>query len=248
MKSYNYKDERQPAAQPESLSESRFATINSMIEMASGSLIHPIYMTIRQMIERGDLRGGEKIVQEHMAKLLGTSRTPLVKALHLLEKELLVVNIQRKGMYVREIGLRELIDAFQCRLAFEVTAVRLAAERMTQSRLLEIACVFDGFTGSEDITDAAYQEADRRFHQLLLLYSQNHYLLRMVEMTQVQVATWQNGLLRPPSETLAEHQAIIEALLHRDPAGAAQAMSDHLHRSLHTLESSLQINSKKKSE
>jgi DNA-binding GntR family transcriptional regulator len=47
---------------------------------------------------------------------------------------------------------------------------------------------------------------------------------------------YQDGLVRPPEETIPEHQAILEGLRRRDPDAAEAAMRLHLRRSMERLE------------
>ena len=46
-----------------------------------------IYIKLKTLISSGELKPGEKILQEKIAQKLGVSRTPLLKALQMLEFE-----------------------------------------------------------------------------------------------------------------------------------------------------------------
>ena len=75
-------------------------------------LSQPIYKRLKEMIRNGELKQGEKIVQEKIAEELGVSRTPLMKALLALENEYLVESIPRRGMYLRVLDYKEIIDIY----------------------------------------------------------------------------------------------------------------------------------------
>ncbi len=208
---------------------------NLSLNLPPGNLIHPVYETLKRMITSGELKSGEKIRQEKMASSLGVSRTPLVKALHLLEQEFLVVNIPRRGMYVREINNKELLDAFTCRYALEIAAIRTIAEHINASDLKLLENCFKPYLGQEKIDVDMYQQADIKFHKLIITLSGNIYIEKMIEITDVQSLTYQRGLIRPPKETLSEHLVIIEALEKHQPDQAEEAMKRHILTSLEFL-------------
>lgn len=210
-----------------------------MLDQISSSLIHPVYEAVKQMIHSGELEPGEKIVQEKMALKLGISRTPLVKALHLLEQELLVENLPRRGMYVRRISDTDLIDAFECRLAIEAAAARQAADRMTNDELEALSRLFAPYENATNIDIRKYQETDMTFHRSIIIGSRNKYLEKMIELTNVHIKTYQRGLVRPPEETLSEHKQIAGALTRRDAEKAEQAAKEHLRKSIENLKSNL---------
>jgi len=198
----------------------------------SNSLIQPVYSKVKEMILSGKLKPGEKIRQEKLASQLKISRTPLVKALHLLEQELLVVNIPRRGMYVKIISDKELIDAFECRFSIEITAIRLATERMTENEIADMSSIFTPFSGKKNIDTELYKTADILFHQKLIDYSRNKYLERMMAMTNILSTTYQRGLIRPPLETLPEHIEIISAIKERNIKVAELTLKNHIQKSI----------------
>ncbi len=69
-----------------------------------------VYDSLKGMILSGKLVPGQKIVQMKLAEEIGVSRTPLLKALQMLEHELLVESIPRRGMFVKAMKPQELID------------------------------------------------------------------------------------------------------------------------------------------
>ena len=60
----------------------------AMIEHSDLSL--PVYEKLKEMILNYELKPGEKLLQEKLAKQLGVSRTPLLKAMQMLEYDFLV--------------------------------------------------------------------------------------------------------------------------------------------------------------
>lgn len=211
------------------------------IQSYPANLINPVYEKIKQMIKEGELKPGEKIRQEKMAIQLGISRTPLVKALHLLEKEFFVENLPRRGMYVRKFSLEEMIDAFECRLSLEMTAVRLLARKITDDQLSELNSLFEPFLDENTINADLYQQADEQFHALIIDFTENKFIKRMEAFANIQSVTYQYGLIRPPEETLQEHMDVLTAFRENNPENAEEAMRLHLRRSIESIHETLKV-------
>lgn len=180
------------------------------------------------MILSQELMPGEKLVQEELAKQLGISRTPLLLALERLEQDMLVERMPRRGLYVKKMRYKDLLDAFDCREALEGLAARLAAEHITKEQVRELEDLFAPFRkNSRRIDQQAYRKADQRFHQRIIELSDNRMLTRISILGNVLSVSYQKGLVRPPGETLPEHRAIIKALAQHDSALAEKLIREH---------------------
>ncbi|MCP4456187.1 MAG: GntR family transcriptional regulator [Planctomycetes bacterium] len=198
-----------------------------------------VYDALKGMILSGELEPGQKITQMKLAEEIGVSRTPLLKALQMLEHELLVESIPRRGMFVKKMKPEEIIDAFDCREGLEGIAARLTAERITDSQLRKLKKVFAPFKGQADISPKDYGHADQQFHKLLIQFSGNHILPRIERVGNIHLISYNRGLIRPPKETLSEHDAIVEAIADHDSDMAEQHARTHLRKSRNLLASSL---------
>lgn len=190
------------------------------------------YRKIKALILTNSLKPGAKILQEKIAEDLGISRMPLHKAFQMLENELLVEHIPRKGFYVRVVNLHEVADAFECREAIEGLAARRATENLTENDIRFLYELFEPFAKDPQNADIAkYEEADFNFHNTLLLKSENKILQKMEMLSNIIIRTYQRGLIRGPGETYAEHIAIIDALQERNPAKVESLLKDHFRKS-----------------
>lgn len=197
----------------------------------------PIYDALKAMILNQELKPGEKLVQEKIAAMLGVSRTPLMKALQMLEHELLVESIPRRGMFVKKVSVKEMIDTYYCRESIECMAVRLATIRSTDKELKELAALFDPFVDKVEMIDSeAYTFADEKFHDSVIELSQNPILGKMSKLSHIHSQVYSIGLLRTPVETMDEHLLIINAMLARDAGTAEFEMQKHIQRSREILE------------
>lgn len=187
-----------------------------------------VYERLKEMIESGALAPGQKLVQEKLAAALGVSRTPLLKALQSLEYEMLVESIPRRGMYVRQISMQEMIDVYDCREAVESMALKLAIERATDGEILKMKKIFEPFIHTTSIDATKYRKADELFHDLIIDLSKNPVLKKMSQVSDIHKRVYQYGLIRPPEETLAEHIRIVDAIMNRDFTTADHELRNHI--------------------
>jgi DNA-binding GntR family transcriptional regulator len=201
------------------------------------SLDNMIYERLKAMIVERKLMPGEKIYQDKLADELGVSRTPLVNALKMLEREKLISAVPRKGFYVRLFSKQEMVHIFELREVLEGLAARRAAAYITDSQIERLKRFFTGFSEPEDFGDLRkYREEDRRFHNFLLHVGGEDILSSILETYNIITFAYQfleqEGLVRPPAETIPEHRAIIGAICNRDPLNAEELARLHLKKSI----------------
>ncbi len=201
------------------------------MKISSSDLGKQAYHKVKQMIVSKKLLPGQKIVQEQLAEQLGISRTPLRDALQRLEAELLVESIPRRGVVVRQFNDREIVEIYECRIALEVTAVRLFAEKAQQSQIDGLRKLLEPFEHTNEIDEKAYQKADSNFHDTIIKRSGNQFLYQLFQKGNLLVCIDAIGLVRPPKETLQEHLDIVTAIHNRDGAKAASLLKEHLEKS-----------------
>ncbi|MEM9338165.1 MAG: GntR family transcriptional regulator [Bacteroidota bacterium] len=206
-------------------------------------LSKPVYEKLKEMILTQELKPGEKIVQEKIAESLGVSRTPLLKALQVLENEYLVESIPRRGMYVRKLDLKEMIDVYDCREAIEGMAARILAERCEPSVVTQLEACFEPFKKAAGWLD--YAASDERFHRLLVQLTGNTAMDKIYFFGNIHGRVVSQGLLRGPEETLPEHFAMIKAIADGDPEEAERLTREHIRNSRKLLTNQYQNQLKK---
>jgi len=199
----------------------------------------PVYERLKEMILNNELAPGEKLLQEKLATQLGVSRTPLLKALQMLEYDLLVESIPRRGMFVKKITARELIEIYDVREGIESVAVRLVIDNKTPEKIDVLEGIWQPFVNQISIDEDNYQKADDKFHALLLEYSENKILKKTYSNSLLQGRVMQMGLMRPPEETLEEHMALVEAIKKGDYKKADREIKKNIQKSKVLIEQNL---------
>lgn len=191
----------------------------------------PVYNKLKEMILENELKPGEKLLQEKLAARLGVSRTPLLKAMQMLEYDFLVESIPRRGMFVKKLSTDEMRDIYDVREGIETVAVRLVAERRDEKQLRQLKNMWKPFENTSPIEVEKYRKADDRFHALLLEFSGNKMLQKVYSHSLVQLRVEQMGLMRPPEETISEHLAILNAIEKGNAELAVHELRNHLQKS-----------------
>ena len=180
----------------------------------------------------GRLAPGQRLDESKLAARFGVSRTPVREALLQLASIGLVEMRPRQGAVVAAVTIRRLLQMFEVMAELEAFCARLAARRMTpeERRVLEAshrACAEQAERGETD----AYYEANRCFHEALYAGAHNRYLEDSTSALRNRLSPYRRFQLNQPGRikrSLAEHDAVVRAVLAGDPDAAAEAMRDHV--------------------
>jgi DNA-binding GntR family transcriptional regulator len=191
-------------------------------------------------IVNGQIRSGQHLVTQALARRFGVSHTPVREALVMLAGMGLLDVSPNRGAVVRRMTAKEVREICQVRRALECEAVRLACGRIDSDQLeglrADLRTMIAGSTDQhEAITEA--RAADSVLHDLIASRCGNAFLVhelgRLKNLFRAfRDAAWdhsesRNDYHRLGAEAL-EHLAIVEALLRNDRAGAVRAMARHI--------------------
>jgi DNA-binding GntR family transcriptional regulator len=205
------------------------------MEIQHQDLSYEIFRELKRMILGNELEPGTKLKQEQIATMFGVSRMPLHRAFQMLENEMLIESIPRRGYFVTEINMATLYDSFECRMALEGIAVKRAAKNITDVELKYLKSLFEEYIDVKDINISEYTESDQKFHHKIMEISGNLILNKLELLGNNTIRTFRGGLLRFPDETLPEHLAIIAALENRNGELAEKLVREHTQKSMDTL-------------
>ena len=185
---------------------------------------------IRDMIRRGDLQPGERLLEDRLAEELGVSRNPVREALRALENTGLVEVRPRRGAHVATLDPERAVELLELRAELESFAAQLAARRRTPEQLDEIRAVLDSgreATAANDVVKAA--SAHRQFHLAIERAAANSYLGPAVEPLRAQTELVFSLLVdRRGIVGWSEHVDILAAIEAGDPDAARRATRRHM--------------------
>lgn len=135
--------------------------------------------TLRQQIMSGRYRPGDRLNESQIAREFNISRIPVREALSQLQEQGLVMNHERRGMFVMQLSEDEVQQINSIRLVLEAEAMRLARARMTPEVLAELTGLVEQMEHWDgELIDAA--ALDREFHAVIWRASGNPYLERIL--------------------------------------------------------------------
>ncbi len=197
-----------------------------------GSLTIRVQAAIESMIMSGELRGGDRVNEIALSERFGTSRGPLREACRALAQEGLLVAIPNRGVFVRELDLREALEVYDIRSALDELMGRLIAERATEAQVKRLFDLVEQMDRAEAGLDLErYYPTNLEFHNSLLAYANNRRLERLYKSLIKELHLFRRkGLLQSGSMRISneEHRQIVEAIAARDPIAAGVTMKSHV--------------------
>ncbi|MCS0496060.1 GntR family transcriptional regulator [Ancylobacter sp. MQZ15Z-1] len=180
----------------------------------------------------GRLRPGQRLDEVGLAERFGVSRTPIREALIQLSASGLVEMRPRRGAFVTLLGPRELVESFELMAEVEASCARLAAQRLGPTDRVAISRAHDACCAAVSAgDDAAYYPANADFHAAIYAATNNRVLRAEALRLQLALQPYRRLQLKVPRRieaSLAEHEAILDALLKGDGATAAERIRAHV--------------------
>jgi DNA-binding GntR family transcriptional regulator len=196
-----------------------------------GALTTQTRELIEQKIITGEIAAGEKLNAYALARTIGVSRSPVREALHALEQTGLVQAIPNRGLFVRVLDLREMIDLYDIRIGLARQAGRLLAGRITDEQIVELERLYKRMDRAQRSRDGdSYYRLDALLHTQLMEYTGNRTLAVLDERLKNQMRLFlRRGVSGEPQRRLSHrnHRALLDAIVRRDPDAAASAYELH---------------------
>ena len=193
------------------------------------------YTLILDLIDRGEIAPGARLVETELAERLGVSRTPVREALQRLEAQDVVARDGR-SLRVATLDHDQLGELYEVRGVVEGLAARLAARHAAPEEIQVLQrMVEDDRALIGDATALAL--ANRRFHRQLHRASHNRYLSQMLQgmrRTMALMSSTTLGTIERGAETVDEHNAIVEAIAARNESAAQAAAELHISNAYRT--------------
>lgn len=194
---------------------------------------------LRRAIVAGELRPGQKVLQEELAERLGVSVAPVREALRTLEQEGQVTYLPRRGYVVTELHVEDLEEIYALRQLLEERAARAALPTLDEDALERItAAAADCVAAARAGDVAAELEANRRFHFGLLEAPGHAHAMRIIRVLWDSTEAYRALYYNAPEErdaASAAHERILDAVRAGDADALVRQLDDHRDRALRVL-------------
>ena len=204
----------------------------------SQPLSEQVETALKEEILSGRLRPGQRVSIEELARLAGTSYTPVRDAVRRLSAIGMMKVCPRKEVRVGQLDEKRLQDLFEIRIALETLALQSAVKNIPEGELTRAeALLVEGQRRlrEQNVPDIV-REHDCLVHELILEHCDNPLLSPMLQGV-LDLCMWAHrcvvriepGVL---DEGVPEHLAIVRALQTRSVAKAKRTLADHLRKTL----------------
>jgi|YelNatPaOPRAMG01_1025707.scaffolds.fasta_scaffold89749_2 DNA-binding GntR family transcriptional regulator len=169
---------------------------------------------LRQEMESGNLKPGERINEKEICQKLGISRTPIREALIQLEREGFVEISPRKSIRVKKLSLKEIEDIYNVVGTLEAEAAEQACDSLSPEDILKME------EGYEQMAQALANDDFRKYidinlelHNVHLRLCGNTVLQQIVNQLKKRLYDFPRILLKIPEweeKCMQEHQQLIQ--------------------------------------
>jgi DNA-binding GntR family transcriptional regulator len=191
-----------------------------------------VYAALRDAIVAGELRPGDRLAEEELARHFEVSRTPVREAIFRLETERLAERLARRGLVVRGITAAEVLEVYTVRAALDGLAAGLAAVAglpADHARLRWLNDRLGEASARQDFPVVA--ELNIQFHEALCEAAHNGMLLQFTRQLHDWVRRFGTTTFSVPgraASALAEHVALVEAIEAGTPEVAERRGRAHM--------------------
>jgi DNA-binding GntR family transcriptional regulator len=205
---------------------------------------------LHEKIISGVYKPGDWLRQEEIATQLGVSMTPVREGLDLLVSAGLAERVPYRGVRVREMSTKDVVEAYGLRLILEAVIAREAATHITAEQVRDLEAMLVEMKNHETLKEISNaRRLSREFHSAIANASRNDLLIKLYEIVANAFPDWllYEAVFRKPelladsmANTDREHLAIVKALKKGDGIKAAQRAVEHVMESGRWLEKYLE--------
>ena len=206
-----------------------------MVDSPQQTITERVQEQLRDMILSGALKPGSRIDQASLATRFEASLVPIREALARLQSSGLVRIVPRRGVFVAPLSVDELVDIYHMREVLEEQAARLAAPRLTDEDIAQVAQLA---RQQDELADSADYEAfldrNRELHFTIYLAAGRPYLLQVIAQLWDHSTRYRRLQLQVIPErarkSMWETFAIVAACRRRDPVALGSMVRYKLHQ------------------
>ena len=193
-----------------------------------------VYETLKKAILRGQIRSGERLIEEQLAAALEISRTPIREAIHKLEQDDLVVRLPRGGFSVRQLTVEDIEEIFGIRSVLESHAAVLATRHITADKLRLLDKKIDRSRVCLAQGDrAGLIRLNTEFHEVLYKSGKSKRLYRMISSLRDYFYRYRVAILGVDGMaemSIQDHRDMLEAMRAGDSATVERVVRRHILR------------------
>jgi DNA-binding GntR family transcriptional regulator len=191
---------------------------------------------IRESIISGELKGGDRVLEQKWASRLGIGQPTLREALRELEHQGLLRKQPQRGTYVAQLSPDDYRRILEVRIPLEAIAIGRAAKRLTKESEQELTDLLMTMAGTgRDVDVKSFHDCDVLFHRTIWELAGNEYLQDLLETITFRlfvfsvVGRWPDtpNAMSERIAAVQQHIGILEGIKTGNPLKARQAFVKH---------------------
>jgi DNA-binding GntR family transcriptional regulator len=209
---------------------------NNNVELNSKNIV--AYKALKDLIFSGVLSPGQKIIYRDLEERLNMSKTPIINALMMLERDNLVVSERNRGFYIRIIKRKEAEQIYELRQTLEDIAIEGAIKHHDQNDMKELKKKLDAYElYQSDVYDQKRWALDSAFHLQIASMGKNPFFAKMIEQFYENIYFMlQTVVLNPIVDCFKkDHKLIYEAINNHRLEEAKKIARDHTNMAIELL-------------
>ncbi|MEV0481570.1 GntR family transcriptional regulator [Streptomyces sp. NPDC050508] len=190
------------------------------------------YDGLRSLLLSGSVEPGTRLTEADLTRMFNVSRSTMRAVLVRLTQEGYVTSEVNRGVRTRSFSVEEAADILEARETLESALAGKAAERATDEEIAQLRTTLREMEDCKARGDqAAYSRGNRLFHQQVKQAAHQQTLAKAYDTLLYPLVMRQYRNLSAPhprAGSLEEHQAILLAIVTRNPEAAVAAMRHHV--------------------
>lgn len=220
-------------------------------ELTHKPLKEELFDVLHRHIIAGKYSPGDWLRQEDIAGQMGVSMTPVREALDLLVASGLAERVPYRGVRVRNMSAKDIVEAYGLRLILEAMIAKEAAKNITPVQISSLENLLADMKKNRSLNEISHiRQSSREFHSRIAEASNNDLLIKLYAVVSNAFPDWllYEAIFRKPellvnsmNDMQKEHTAIVDALKKKDADKAVKISIEHLLESGKWLEEYLNV-------
>ena len=176
-----------------------------------------VYLELKHKILTGEIVSQTRLMEIDLSEKMNVSRTPIREAIKRLADDGLVKVEPRRGAYVANISIKDMLEVFEVREDMEGFVAKLAAQRITDEEKEQLKAIAREYEKAIEEADDKEKiiALDEKFHNFIVKCSGNETLSELVNYVQELSLRFRYLYYDDSSlyeSTLEQHNRIMEAI------------------------------------
>ena len=191
-----------------------------------------IEATLMEEIAAGELEPGVRLDEASLAARFEASRTPVREALTRLTAQGILVEGEKRGVFVAQYTREELAQIFEAMHEIETACARIASQRLTLlSRTDIVSAQTNCISAAKSGDRSAYLRANEAFHMAIYNATGNPYMAEIAYEFRRRTGPFRAKKFQTKKDLIASaqsHQDLIDDIFSEDSIAASKGMRNHM--------------------